>query len=213
MSWPEDELERKTWTAAVAGRQFAHQMPGKPFAGFDSVAGEALRALEERLLPIMRKWAPVADVLQMVVDLHHADLPLPGGASISKAMDICSDDASTLSVGHMARHWGMFRNVAHILAAGALLARDVIEGDGSIFTAAWYAPDSVMAIAAGFESFGLSFRPHGQEDTLLPHKSIWRLPRHCVPQKPWLQHRTLSDRQRELSIAYKAKKIYIRNGA
>jgi len=108
----------------------------------------------------------------------------------------------------MRRQWSLFRNVAHLLAAGALLAKEVPEGGGSIFSAAWYAPESLLATSAGLENFGLHFVPHSQIEPLLSRGSTWRLPPHCIPERPWLQHRTLSNRQEQLLISYKARKAY-----
>jgi hypothetical protein len=158
----------------------------------------------------MKKWAPVADVMQLLVDLHFSGLSLQGGASVSKAIEICADHESTVSVGHMRRQWALFRDVAHLLAAGALLAREASESDSSIFSVAWYAPDSLLAIAAGYESFGLAFEPHGQKESILPPDTIWRLPAGCIPATPWLHRRRLSDRQEQVLAAYKSAKAYIR---
>jgi hypothetical protein len=216
MGWPEHRHDRENWMASVTGRRLAHEEdlstthPIALFKGFEAVTEEALGAVSSRLAAQAKKWAPVADVLQMVVDLHHSGVRLPGGASVSKAIELCSDEEYTASAGHMRRQWGLFRNVAHLLAAGALLAREVPESDGSIFSAAWYAPDSLLAISAGFESFGLSFTPHGQDESLLHPRTTWRLPPHCIPDNRWLQHRALSDRQRQLLAIYRAEKAYIR---
>jgi hypothetical protein len=156
----------------------------------------------------MKKWGPAADVMQILVDLHFSGLSLQGGASVSKAIEVCADEKSAVSVGHMRRQWGLFRDVAHLLAAGALMASEVSEGDGSIFSAAWYAPDSLLAIAAGYERFGLAFEPHGQTESVLPPDATWRLPPHFIPEKSWIHRRALSDAQKEVLDSYKAAKSH-----
>jgi hypothetical protein len=178
MAWPNDEESRDRWMASGNTRRWAFQdgVSGPRaislFGGLESVAGEALDGVGGRLLAESNKWTAVADVMQIVVDVHFAGLSLAGGASVSKAMTLCADDQSGLSEGQMRRHWSRFRDVAHLLAAGAVLAT---EGGGSIFTAAWHAPDSLLGVSAGYESFGLTFTPHGQRDPLLPPDSAWRL--------------------------------------
>jgi hypothetical protein len=215
MAWPNEEESRDRWMVSGNTRRLAFRdglsspPPISLFGGPEAVAGEALNGVAGRLVAETNKWPPVADVMQMLVDLHYSGLPLPGGASVSKAMVLCADDQSGLSEGQMRRQWSRFRDVAHLLAAGALLAMEVPE-NGSIFSAAWYAPDSLLGISAGFESFGLAFTPRGQPDPVLPPNSTWRLPRHCIPDKPWLRHRTLSERQREVLAVYAARKSYIR---
>jgi hypothetical protein len=170
----------------------------------------AQRTVAGDLAAVMRKWPPVADILQMVVDVHFAGLSLPGGASISKAAAICADDQSGPSESQLRKDWATFRDVAHLITAGAVLATEAPENGRSIFAAAWYAPDSLLAIAAGLESFGLSFEPHGQSESILSPKSAWRLPCSCIPGTPWLQNRKLSERQKEVLAAYKSKKSYTR---
>jgi hypothetical protein len=214
MAWPIDENCRNSWMASATARRLAHaeelpiSHPMTQFGGLEAVTDEAFNAVSARLTAETKRWAPVADVLQMVVDLHCSGLPLSGGASVSKAIELCADDETTASAGHMRRLWSLFRDVAHLLAAGALLAREVPEGDGSIFSAAWHAPESLLAMSAGLEDFGLHFMPHGQIEPLLSRSSTWRLPAHCIPERPWLQHRTLSDRQKQVLTSYKAAKAY-----
>jgi len=216
MAWPEDETSRKSWVASVMAQRLAHagrlsiSHPISLFGGLELVAREAFDALSGRLTAAMKKWTPVADVMQMLVDLQSPDLHLPGGPSISKAIELCADDRDGRSEAQIRRLWSQYRDVAHLLAAGALLAREVPESDGSIFSATWYAPDSVLGISAGFETFGLNFRPQGQRESALPPQSVWRLPSHCIPEKSWLQRRALSDRQREVLRTYQARKAYIR---
>jgi hypothetical protein len=216
MAWPSDEEGRNRWMVSANARRLAFgdglssPHPISLFGGPEAIAEEALNGVAGRLAAETNKWPPVADVMQMLVDLHYSALALSGGASVSKAMTLCADDQTGLSESQMRRQWSQFRDVAHLLAAGAVLAREVPESDGSIFSAAWHAPDSLLAIAAGFESFGLAFKPHGQQASILPPDSIWRLPSHCMPEKPWLRYRQLSERQREVLAVYESKKTYIR---
>jgi hypothetical protein len=178
----------------------------------ETVSLEALRSVGSRLDNEMKGWAPVADVMQMLVDLSSPDLSLSAGPSISKAIELCADDFNGLSQSQIRKRWRQFRDVAHLLAAGALLACEVPEAGRSIFAAAWYAPDSVLAIAAGLEQFGLGSIPHGQAEPFLPPATTWRLPPHCIPSEPWLRRRALSERQKNVLATYKAQKPYIRKG-
>lgn len=167
MAWPNDEELRDIWMASGNARRLAHRGTTSPtpialFGGLEAVSLEALGAVGSRLETDMKSWAPVADVMQMLVDLSSPDMRLSAGPSISKAIELCADDGAGLSQSQMRKKWSRFRDAAHLIAAGALLACEVPEGGGSIFAAAWYAPDSLLAIAAGLEQFGLSFTPHGQ---------------------------------------------------
>ena len=110
------------------------------FGGLESVALVALEAHAEHLAAAMKKWAPAADVLQMLVYLHDPDLSLNGGPSISKAIMLCAGDREGRSEGHIRRIWGEYCRSS--LAAGALLATEVGVGGRRIFSAAWHAPDS-----------------------------------------------------------------------
>lgn len=213
MAWPSDEAGRNRWMAACNAVRLAHgeklapHRSVDPFGGLGSVASEAMTAMVGLLGDRMKSWASTADVLQMLVDSSDPALKLRGGPSISKAVELCADDRAGLSQSQLRRCWGDFREVAHLLAAGAVLARQVPEGDGSIFSAAWHAPDSLLAIASGFQIFGLDLKPHGQLEGALPH-SLWRIPPHCVPDAPWIVRRALSDRQKSILSGYKAPPKY-----
>ncbi len=213
MAWPREESGRNRWMAACNATRLAH---GKklaaspsvdPFGGLASVASEALAATVGLLTGRMKSWEPTADVLQMLVDTSDPTLKLRGGPSISKAIELCADDRSGGSQSQIRRCWGDFREVAHLLAAGAVLAKQVPEGGGSIFSAAWHAPDSLLAIASGFQMFGLDLKPHGQLEGALP-SSLWRIPPHCIPDAPWIERRALSGRQKAILSGYKALKKY-----
>ena len=181
MAWPKDEDERNRWMAATIARRRAQgaKLPLdpaiSPFGGLELVTAEALNAVAGRLTDQMQSWPPAADVLQMLVDLSAPDLNLPGGPSISKALELCADDSTGFSQTQTRRCWTRFGDVAHLLAAGALIASQVPEGGGSILSAVWFAPDSLLAIAAGYQIFGLDFKPHGQSKSLLP-ETLWRIP-------------------------------------
>jgi hypothetical protein len=211
MAWPNDEDSRNRWMASGMAQRLANRgklstpHPISLFGGLEAVSWEALGAIGEGLASEMKNWEPVADVMQMLVDLSSPSLHLPGGPSISKAIEVCADDSAGLSQSQIRRKWSRFRDVAHLLAAGALLAREVPEGGGSIFSAAWCAPDSLLAISAGFQIFGLDFKPHGQRQAVLS-RNLWRLPEHCIPPDPWLLRRTLSDRQKTVLSEYEAQK-------
>lgn len=213
MAWPREESGRNRWMAACNATRLAHgkKLAASPsvdsFGGLASVASEAMAATVGLLTDRMKNWESTADVLQMLVDTSDPALDLRGGPSISKAIELCADDRSSRSQSQIRRCWGDFREVAHLLAAGAVLAKQVPEGGGSIFSAAWHAPDSLLAIASGFQEFGLDLKPHGRPDGALP-SSLWRIPPHCIPEAPWIERRALSGRQKAILSGYKAPKKY-----
>ena len=212
LAWPNDELARNRWMAVTNARRLTHggrivePHALSLFGGLDHVAQEALQVFSARISEVSTKWTAVADLTQTVVDLHYSKGLPPKGASISKAMALCADEASAPSEGQLRRYWSEFRDVSHVIAAGAALALKGPLRYRNIFSAVWYAPDGVLAFSAGFQAFGLGYKPHGQKDSLLSRNTTWRIPAHCFPAEPWLVNRKLSDRQKELLATYRAAK-------
>jgi hypothetical protein len=152
----------------------------------------------------------VADILQFVVDMAgDARLDRRGGASISKAVDLLEAEHALPSHAPLRSAWSEFRDVAHLIAAGAFLAK---EGQptgapyaGSIFTATWLAPDAVLALASGYQEFSLQFKAHGLKMPVLPIDSLWRIPNKADLLAPFLLRRRLSDAQITLLMERRAR--------
>ena len=217
LAWPNDEQKRNSWGATIIARSQNEERSDlgsifESLGGLKSVAEPAFDALTNELTAILTKWTPVADIFLRIVDMaDDPRLQSRGGPSISKAIDLSDFESEGYSRGHLRRLWAQFHEVAHLLAAGAILAGSVPEGESgrSIFSAAWRAPDALVGIAAGFERFGLSLKPHGVADSVLPSESTWRLPPHCRSDAPFLVRRRLSDSQVEFLNARRATKSHI----
>jgi hypothetical protein len=219
LAWPNDEQRRNSWMATSLARlpveQKIESSPAlnvfETFGGLKAVSEPAFDALVGELTSIGKKWVPVADVFMRIVDMSRDDrLQLRGGPSISKAIYLCEFEKEGLSHAQLYRLWKPFHDVAHLIAASAFLSSCIPSGAGrSMFSAIWYAPDAVLGIAAGFEQFGLGVTPHGQQDSVLPAKTTWRVPSECCPQVPFLIRRRLSDSQVDFLNALRSPKANI----
>ena len=101
-------------------------------------------------------------------------------------------------------------NSAHLIAAGAFLAREGDEAhpiDGeAIWFAAWVAPEAILALASGFLEFGLSHRPHGQKQSFLRLETVWHLAAQAQPATAFLPSRRLTLKQVEFLVGRLAVK-------
>ncbi|MDB5635870.1 MAG: hypothetical protein JWP51_778 [Bradyrhizobium sp.] len=217
LAWPNDEGKRNSWMASLSARSL-NQRGIEPaqifeqFGGLKAISEPAFKAIATELSTILEKWAPVADVFLRIVDMSKDPRLQPRrGPSIAKAIDLCDYEHEGHSRGHLRRLWAEFHDVAHLIAAGAILAGSVgkREFGGSIFSAVWQAPEAVVAIANGFELFGLTLKPHGRSDTILRSKTAWRIPDHCLLDKPFLVKSRLSDDQVNFLNGRKATKSHI----
>jgi hypothetical protein len=217
LAWPNDEQKRNSWVATILARSLKEKKSesGSIFeslGGLKAVAEPAFDSLAGELRVIQSKWTPVADVFLRIVDMADDDrIRLRGGASISKAIALCEYEKEGRSHAQLYRLWKQFHEVAHLIAAGAIIAGGVTQGgsDRSIFSAVWYSPDAVLGIAAGFEQFGLSLALHGRTASVLPANTTWRLPAHCCPSVSFLVKRRLSDSQIDFLNARRATKAHI----
>jgi hypothetical protein len=222
MAWPNNDLRRDGWVATNIARSndaersenLSDPSPLDSFDGLTAVANIALDAMASELTAIQAKWPPVGDVLMRIVDMSNdTRLTLRGGPSISKAIALNEYEQPGRSQAQSYRLWSQFHEVAHLIAAGAFLADSVSESDESsiqsIFSAVWYAPDAVLAVATGLEQFGLDLVPHGQANSVLPLNTTWRVPNHCRPDQPFLVKRLLSDDQVDFLNARRVPKAHI----
>jgi hypothetical protein len=118
--------------------------------------------------------------------------------------------------GHsqLRKAWSDFRDVAHLIAAGAHLARKGIADattahEASILKAVWIVPDGVLALAADFQEFGLQPKGVRKESPILRQDKLWRVPPEFLPNKPFVVSRRLTEEQVEYLRTRRASKRYI----
>jgi hypothetical protein len=97
------------------------------FGGLSSVAHVALDGLADEMATIQQKWPAVGDILMRILDMWKDDrvITLRGGPSISKAIALNEYEQPGLSHAQSYRVWKQFRDVAHLIAAGAFLAGSI----------------------------------------------------------------------------------------
>jgi hypothetical protein len=190
IAWPNDEEERNRWMATamalfVAGRVPALS-PGQNlfdlFGGLRTVADSSFSDIMEKLVRIQDRWPRVADILQMVVDIHHDKRgPIRGGASISKAIDALQNYNALPVKSRLARDWSDFRDVAHLVAAGAAIVaagqqRTEQTEPAALLAPVLYVPEIILALGLAYQRFGLSYRPRVGSYPILPAETLW-----CIP--------------------------------
>src|SRR5262245_53726301 len=98
----------------------------------------------------------------------------------------------------LSKDWSDFRDAAHLIAAAAAIAFACREETtptkaSAVITPILLVPEVVLAFGNAYQEFGLSFRPHGQRDPILPPETLWRIPdAQDAPMLP-LPARRLSD--------------------
>jgi hypothetical protein len=147
------------------------------FGGLRAVADAALVHLLVALEASQLRWPRVADILQTVVDIHYEKRAVvPGGASLSKAMDVLLGYHAVPRRSRLAQDWSDFRDVSHLIAAAAHIATwQEPRGQGSILTPVLLAPEVVFELALAFQVFGLAYKPFSQKRSLLPAETLWQV--------------------------------------
>ena len=210
MAWPNDEKLRNEWMATrlivreareQANRGASVGTDPEQFGGLDALAEAASSELSRRLTVQAEKWFAVADVFQVLVDLAYDDR-VEEKASISSAKALCEIARGTLRRSQQSRAWSEFRDVAHLITAAAHLAhRGQVADPGtdaeSPINVVLHTPYAVVALAAGYQQFGLDFKPYRQKDTVLPPNTAWRIPDELFPEWPYIVKRSLSPKQVE----------------
>jgi hypothetical protein len=175
------------------------------FGGIGALAKPAFDQLAAEISELQRKWLLVADIFQMTVDMAFDErIELRRGPSVSKAVDLCEIERGLPGHSQLRGAWSEFRDVAHLLAAGAYLAREALTRAGSadessILNAVWIAPDVVLAFAFGLQEFGLQPKPVRKESPILRPNTLWRVPDdHKLKKRPFVAFRRLSDTQLEV---------------
>jgi hypothetical protein len=223
MAWPNDRKNRDRWMAtnmalflaerslspgkgSLESRAATSETPSKPqtsdqaafelFGGLRVVADASLSHMMEKLESIQKRWPRVADVLQMVVDIHHENrAAIVDGASISKAIDVLMGHSSIPRRARLSQDWSDFRDVSHLIAAAAAVAfacREHTESPALLWPVL-LAPEVVLGLGLAFQEFGLTIKPYRQRVSLLPAQTMWRIPKtQDFPSLP-LPVRRLSD--------------------
>lgn len=213
LAWPNDRKQRDRWmattlalfiaerdrtgSAAQPNLQLGDQSAFELFGGLRTVADVSLVHMTRKLEPIQKRWLHVADILQMVVDIHHEErASISGGASISKAQDILLGYSSLPRRATLSKDWSDFRDVSHLItaaAAVAFLCGDISNGASAVLTPVLLVPEVVLALGLAFQEFGLTFKPYRQCEPILPSRTLWRIPTtNQIPALP-IPVRRLSD--------------------
>lgn len=229
VAWPNDQPRRDSFVATylalflqdggerVGDADFKGPRSGnytefKSFGGLGAVAKPALDSLIDEITHLQRDWLVVADIFHKTVDIAYDErFQSKGGASISKAIDLCEIERTLPGHSQLRRAWSDFRDVAHLLAASAYLAHEGLNKaavEASILKSIWIAPDAVLALAGGFQEFGLQPKSIRNASTILPPNTLWRVPPALVPGKPFIPFRRLTEEQAQYLQARRASKKY-----
>jgi hypothetical protein len=198
MAWPGDEPKRDSFVATYLARfiqnsaaetsrdMSAANVPTSQdwiafenFGGLGAVAKPAFDHLNEEIAQLQRRWLLVADIFQLIVDMAFDDrIALRRGSSISKAIELCEIERTMPGHSQLRKAWSDFRDVAHLIAAGAHLANEGIANataarEASILKAVWIAPDAVLALAACLQEFGLQPKAVRKDSPILRHDKLW----------------------------------------
>jgi hypothetical protein len=227
LAWPDNEDRRDSFVATCLARlgvpserrsedpRVDSDATFEMFGGMNAVASAALDQLSAEIGQVQRRWLWVADIFQLIVDMAHDDRAvLRGGSSISKAIDLCECEQPLPGHSQLRAAWSEFRDVAHLLVAGAYLAhegmaRAATADEGSILKAIWMAPDAVLALGYGPQEFGLEPKAIQKGAPILDREGLWRLADSHKPVKPFIVHRRLSETQLAFLNTRRAPKEYI----
>src|SRR5262245_9662534 len=219
LAWPNDEARRDSFVAtylagsqnfgAIAPEETKEKIAFEKFGGSAAIAKPAFDHLYEEIAQVQRWWLLVADIFQIIVDMAHDDrIALRGGPSVSKAVELCELERDLPGHSQLRKAWSDFRDVAHLIAASAYLAHEGLAKaaahEASILKAIWIAPDAALALAAGFQKFGLE--PKALGSTILRRDKVWRVPPALFPNKPFVIFRRLTQEQLDHLQSRRARK-------
>jgi hypothetical protein len=235
-AWPNDRKARDQYLATNEGLAVAHlerrlalpatvisagaqpmNLSGRSaledFGGWETVAETALSAVGDRLEKVQGQWPQAADIFHTIVDIaNEKRFEVRGGPSISKAIDLVADARGLPGRSQLTKVWSRFRDVAHVLTAGAYLAGCMVErGEErarSILSAILLVPDVVVVLAGAFQQFGLTTIPHGRTTPILDPETLWRIPGSHLPEALPLPVRRLTQRQIDFLQTRHASKKY-----
>ena len=125
--------------------------------------------LSNEIEQAQRRWLLVAYIFHKIVDIAYDDrVATWGAAGVSKTIELCENERVMPGNSQLRAAWSAFRDVAHLIAAGAYLAREgmvnTVGREASVLQAVWLAPDAVIAIAGGFQTFWLQQEPLSKKD-------------------------------------------------
>jgi hypothetical protein len=139
---------------------------------------------------IQQHWSHVADI----VNLHHAlsegrHQESRGGASVGKAIFLASKRirARGAKQPSLWRHWGEYKDVAHLIAAAILVCFDMQMRNRQRplglglqellpMRVVCSLPDLVLGIALTYERYGLGSTAKGGTEPMLDPETVWRIP-------------------------------------
>lgn len=229
VAWPNDEARRESFLATYLARSEAsvrtvakgvpaetsEKIAFEKFGGVGAVLRPAFEHLTEEIAQVQRRWLLVADIFQTIVDIAHDDqIDLRRRSSISKAIDLCENEGGLPGHSQLRRAWSDFRDVAHLIAASAYLAHSGLAdaasaSEASILKAIWIAPDTVLALAAGLQDFGLQAKSVRKETPILRPDNLWRIPAGLAPEKGFIVFRRLTEAQLAFLGTRRASKKYL----
>jgi hypothetical protein len=168
---PEALAQVKTWFKQAGGFKTAsHSDP------YEKQQIVVLRQLPHLLA--------VGSALHLVwaMEAHHRE-QLAGGASLSKAIAIIQEFPvwpRSMLARSLWTAWSRYKSAAHLCAAFTLVFHEAFQGpvgevDERLKTAYDQNLHITLSLAAAYERFASSFKPHGNESPLLDPEEIWRL--------------------------------------
>jgi hypothetical protein len=207
LAWPNDEKRRNSFIATCLTLfKLANEAPPDsqelaPFGGVAAIAKAAFIPLLHEIMQLERKWLEVAEIFQLIVDMACDDRAiLRRGPSISKAIDLCELENGLRGHSQLRQSWSEFRDVAHLLAAAAILDPYFLvpaknAGEACILGPILVAPDIVLAVAYDLQAFGLTPKSIYKEQPILRSDDVWRIPSSHAPENPFVIFRDLADNQ------------------
>jgi hypothetical protein len=210
-------LERRLALTAISADTQPMNLSGRSglelFGGWEAVAEAALSSVLDQVDKVQDQWPRVADIFHAIIDIAHEErVKIRGGPSISKAINLVEDASQLPGQSQLRAVWSKFRDVAHVLTAGAYLAQGALErGDkraASILSAILLVPDIVVPLAGAFQQFGLTTMSHGRTTPILDPETLWRVPESHLSVALPLPVRCLTQRQMDLLQTRRASKKY-----
>jgi hypothetical protein len=230
MAWPNDDAARDAFVASCMALKIGEStveeileqsdcQPVDPklnalrqFGGVKAIANPAFEFLCGKIAQEQRGWLLVADIFQLIVDMAYENrITLQRGPSVSKAVELCEIERALPGHSQLRKAWSQFRDVAHLIAAGAYIAwKARINGnelhESSILEVVWKAPDALVALGSGFEQFGVEPKEIEREESVLRSRKLWSVPPSLKPQQPFIVFRRLTEGQLEYLRTRRAPK-------
>jgi hypothetical protein len=207
LAWPNDEERRNGFIATclalfnLANEALPDSKELAPYGGVAAIAKAAFIPLLGEITQLEPRWLEVAEIFQLIVDMAFDDRAvLRRGPSISKAIDLCELERELRGHSQLRRSWSEFRDVAHLLAAAAILDLNSLVPAkkaeyGAILGPITLAPDIVLALAYSLQAFGLNPKSIHKEQPILRSDTVWQIPSSHTPENLFVIFRDLNDEQ------------------